>query len=236
MKLRPILFSTPMVLALLAGIKTQTRRIIKPQPIDDTENSGYVFSGDHETAYRNDMHHAPWQERFTIHSKYEVGDVLWVRETYHELDPVHVGTGESKYVYRTECVDDFNDAYRLDYIKQGFPYQWKPSIFMPFDACRLFLELVSIRVERLNEISEEDALAEGVARTQVTYACSGASTSLRFQDYKQRYDIHHPMHKWCHSAKHSYQTLWKKINGPDSVAANPFVWVYEFKQVKKPII
>jgi hypothetical protein len=133
MKFIPILFSTPMVQAILDGKKTQTRRIVKPQPQDVTHyEDGTVV----------------WHPN-VIKSPYEVGDVLWVRETffctkYYEHTPLFKDKG--KYVYK--ATENFIGLHK-----------WKPSLFMPKKACRLFLHVKNIRVELLQDISEQDAIA-----------------------------------------------------------------------------
>jgi hypothetical protein len=94
---------------------------------------------------------------------------------------------------------------------------WKPSIFMPKAACRIFLEITDVKVERLQDISEEDAINEGVELLP----------NNRYKYYLSEYFD-------CINAVHSFQTLWKSINGAESWEANPFVWAIEFKQITKP--
>lgn len=96
---------------------------------------------------------------------------------------------------------------------------WKPSIHMPKTACRIFLEITNARVERLQDISGYDVLREGVGKPLPT-ARSMTQASI---DYKSAEP----------QLKKEFQTLWQKINGPDSWEANPFVWVIEFKQTAK---
>lgn len=139
MKFRPILFSTEMVQAILAGRKTQTRRIIKPQP---TQIGGLWRLDKKQASNRpfNEWHNHP----FGIHSPYgQVGDVLWVRETFYK------SLIDDSYQYKA----DRNYSHGIS---------WKPSLFMPKAAARIFLRITNIRVERLQDISEEDAKAEGI--------------------------------------------------------------------------
>lgn len=235
MKLRPILFSTPMVLALLAGDKTQTRRKIKPQPIDNTEVDGNFFAGDHSGYVKVDGH-PHWRDQFVYQfAPYEVGDVLWVRETWAITTNINK---QEDWPDRPHLILDPGDPdqvviYRADGFWQwldddGFTTErsfWKPSIFMPYAACRIWLEVVSVRLERLQDISEADAVAEGV----YCYAQDDPTQT----DYKNY--LHKGDDDWGFvTAKQSYQSLWDSINGKGAWDENPYVWVIEFKRVEKP--
>lgn len=136
MKERPILFSAPMVQAILEGRKTQTRRVVKPQPDEDglaKIKDEFVWQDTNGREYRS-SHGAP-------------SDMLWVRETWVHCDGVNY--------YRADTTPDGDE------IRKRYGIKWKPSIFMPRDVCRLFLEVVGVRCERLQEITEDDAEAEG---------------------------------------------------------------------------
>jgi len=144
MKERPILFSPPMVQAILAGRKTQTRRIIKPQP-KGWNPSGLVTDGN--DTYKTGMCywclHGDQDYSEERKSPYGVsGDRLWVRETWAEHP-------EGRILYRA------TDLYEE-------PLRWRPSIFMPHSASRITLAITGVRIERLQEISEKDARKEGV--------------------------------------------------------------------------
>lgn len=192
---RPILFSGEMVQAIRSGRKTQTRRVITPQP--DREFFGPKTYHPSVTDRRGDMRPGPEQfgifdtcGEWSIRCPYGCpGDRLWVRETF------------------AVCADS-NIFYRAD----GKPdpwngVKWKPSIFMPRNASRITLEIRNVSVERLHDIDEEDAAAEGYPGTNV--------------DGK-----HIP---W--SARGWFEALWHSINGVKSWDANPFVWVVGFKVV-----
>lgn len=140
MKERPILFSGPMVRALLAGTKTQTRRVVAERAL----NGG------------GDWNRHPDFVRVTRCPYGQPGDRLWVRETWAALkNPTTLRLkGAAK---RSDHI-----SYRADGELMGFDFCWRPSIFMPRWACRLELELTQVRVERLQDISEGDAKAEGV--------------------------------------------------------------------------
>jgi hypothetical protein len=187
--MKPILFSTPMVQAILAGTKSQTRRIVKP-PFSDWITDENI--------------HSEWAKGLEDQCKYgQVGSVLWVRETfciYHDPD------GTSGYYYKEQA----NEVEKRR-------VKWKPSIFMPREACRLFLEITDIRVERLQDISEEDAIAEGVEKL-------GNILLWTYKDYLTNNQVRQ------YSARQSYMSLWDKINGPGSWEKNPFVWKITFKK------
>lgn len=188
MKEHPILFSAPMVRAILAGRKTQTRRVVK-LPLKDPdfgcEIAGCEVGG------------------FLIRGRYDLckygapGDRLWVKETFKENDP------PSGWLYRATHVEG---GYRD-------PAPWKPSIFMPRAASRITLEIVRVRVERLNDISVGDAVAEGME-------------SVRDEWMGALGDFDETL-----SAVDLYEVLWESINGVGSWKKNPWVCVLEFKRV-----
>lgn len=223
---KPILFSAPMVRAILRGEKTQTRRIINPQPIEDSE-SGYVFDGKHKSLYKNDSTHEDWRIRFIKDwSKYKIGDTLWVRETFTILEPEHCEGMSERFYYKADH-HETNEDWRLECIRYGYPYKWKPSLFMPRSACRIFLKLKKISIERLNDLSREDAIAEGVEHLyEKFHFCE------RYKDYSGVtngfFDDNNRV--GCSAPEASYRSLWAKINGFDSLNSNPFVWVYEFER------
>ena len=152
---KPILFSTEMVQAILEGRKTQTRRLhgldeIKKNPNDWTF---YYFSKDDKRTFA----HFRKQEDNKIKSifgtsPYQIGDILWVRETFFNCSSF------KEYPLFSEIKGNF--CYKTnDFIGC---HKWKPSIYMPKKAARIFLEVTNVRVERLQDISEEDVIAEGV--------------------------------------------------------------------------
>jgi hypothetical protein len=172
MKARPILFSTPMVQAILEGRKTQTRRVVKPQPGDHPDDDGHV------------LYRCPYGQ---------VGDVLWVKETY----------AYARYDF-DHIADQF--IYKSDYSDHFVYWKWKPSLFMPKSAARIFLKITNVRVKRLHHISSTDIKSEGAHYTI---------------DY---YD----------SLLDAWQSLWQSINGEQSWNGNPYVWVIEFERIDKP--
>lgn len=198
MKERPILFSGEMVRAILEGRKTQTRRVVKPElPNKPTEISGKSWGNVNGGFYYCGVK-CPFGRQ---------GDRLWVRETWAG------NQGDIRYRANRDSLHNFK--------------KWSPSIHMPKWACRLVLEIVSVRVERLNDITEGDAQQEGVLLSVQTEAVKHFAPHLPpiiWRDYEDQ-------GAYCETAKTSFKTLWQSINGPDTWAANPWVWVIEFKRV-----
>lgn len=205
MKEVPILFSAPMVQAILSGKKTQTRRIVKQQP----HGFGcWVLQG----IYWLFPNVNPYMK---IKSRWNPGDILWVRETWYN-DAVF---GAPSFYYKAD--DSFNDQFERHKLGQVGPFKWKPSIHMPRAACRLFLKVNDVRVERLQDITEEDAIAEGVG--------AGFQMNSGYPDYQ------HIKNGVCEltqdTAVASYASLWDSINGCGSWDQNPWVWVIEFERI-----
>lgn len=209
MKERPILFSAPMVRALLAGTKTQTRRVVKRplmclcnHPIEHhIEHQGWTTLGAC----------APFQrDWFASPCPYgQPGDRLWVRETWqHSNHPYGPADESCAIFYRA---DYWDDPHGMDGEKspEGKYREWRPSIHMFRWASRILLEIVSVRVERLHDISEADALEEGITYNDIP---NNGLDPMRARTW--------------------YRRLWDSINGPGSWDANPFVWVVEFKRAK----
>jgi len=204
-----------MVQAILEGTKNQTRRIVK------NNNSLYAskFSElDFNDAFVEGFNisdkclkakHLINDTRQLVLSKIETGDILWVRETF--IPPLGYGT-INNYLYKT----DYSNL-------RGA--KWKPSIFMPKEACRIFLEVTIVRVERLQEISNEDAKAEGI---QNHYLLKDSGYT-----HYTRSDKFIPFGE-TDAEITSFLSLWISINGAESLDANPWVWVYDFKRVEKP--
>ncbi|WP_308920532.1 hypothetical protein [Janthinobacterium sp. J1-1] len=229
MKEHPILMNGAMVRATLAGTKTQTRRVIKlpPAPAALGEWLASTIGGENggRTAAGNEvpLQVVIWHTRTgeTIGCPHgQPGDRLWVREAFAKTT-VCQALGQEWTVYR-ECDN------RTDY---GGP--WKPSIHMPRAASRILLQIVSVRVERLNDCSEADALAEGVAPNWIGPLDKGPNgrggEGWPGDDY-----LHYTNGADgdpAYSARESFESLWESINGAGSWDANPWVWVIEFKRV-----
>jgi hypothetical protein len=231
MKERPILFSAPMVRALLDGSKTQTRRVLKQATGPSLSVGIEDESGVAELSWLsgNGPGHDVCETIKRVPCPYgQPGDRLWVRETYFAFGrwetrfSAKKGRDEWHFVDMTmECGKTY--AYAADGAPHDFkkgnqrstitPAWWKrPAIFMPRAACRITLEITGVRVERLQDISEADAIAEGLTCKSGLYATPGEI--------------------WHIDPRKAYRDLWESINGPGSWDANPWVWVIEFKRVQ----
>ena len=209
-KFKPILFSTPMVQAILEDRKTQTRRIIKPQPSLINDNIHFNFEKEYYLTKEQLLKKAPIQP----------GNVLWVRETWFPT--------RFDYKYLLAMGANGHIKYRADGDydpkKDCVGRSWKPSIFMPKEACRIFLEVTEVRVERVQDISEDDSKAEGI---RGIYNVVPKNHNDCWLDYTHG-------HRGFDSPVHSFRSLWLSINGQESWEASPWVWVYEFKRIEKP--
>lgn len=185
----PILFNTEMVKAILDGRKTQTRRIIKPQP---TASGGFLANVIPLWLYP--------QEYINKYCHYRIGDRLWVRETFDTA--LNIIKREDDVFYKA----DYNDT-----MPKGI-YNWKPSIFMPRWASRINLEITDIRVQRIQDITEEDAIAEGITKIQCDCGDCIDSTIIG-----------------------AYQDLWNSINSKQGYGwdINPCVWIINFIRISR---
>jgi hypothetical protein len=164
--MKPILFNTEMVRAILDGSKTQTRRILKPQPpewigklygpemytpaIEDKD--GYIVPGDDiYGVYDN-------SGDYGTKCPYKPGDILWVRETWLKADDGIYYKADIKVLSESEDM------------RKAYGYKWNPSIHMPKGAARIFLRVTGVRVERLGDITIQDMIQEGVKVDDITTA------------------------------------------------------------------
>ena len=213
MKELPILFSTPMVQAILAGNKTQTRRIVKPQPIvcDDARGGHYwpsnaVQSMVHVEKELQD-YDGIWRGLIDDCNPFGgVGDRLWVRETFRLYDSDECPHAD----FPCGCPRNGTPLYKASHdCSDG--EKWKPSIHMPRKAARLFLEITNIRIERLNDITSEDAKAEGF-----DYSTHPSAIEMGY----------------AIGAKTNFRVTWEQIYGQNEWNKNPWVWVVEFKVIQ----
>jgi len=193
----PLIFSTEMVRAILTGEKTQTRRIIKPQP--EQVRQDILAKGG-----LSDNHGK------VIKIKYQPGDRLWVRETY-------TLTGENKNIpfYKTYALNELIGTKYTD-------LKWKPSIFMPRKYARIWLEVVNVRVERVQEMNHQDTIDEGVSATEL-----GAVM------HEER--IRHTQENVIKYSRIIFAKLWDSMNARRGFGwhKNPWVWVIEFKKIQR---
>lgn len=231
MKEIPILFSGSMVSAILAGRKMQTRRIVKPQPNYITEN--LAFGGWWGTINKT----GAGKEFKCRYGK--PGDLIWVREAFAVTTNVNnienwpgrphksYDDGYTALIYRADGPWDWCD-------EEGFSTEksyWKPSIHMPKDAARIWLRNTGVRVERLNDISEKDAIAEGIE-------CHKPVPGDGLPEYKNyQYGQDQYWGGFQNIGKlrtflnpdFSFRTLIQSIHGPEVWNENPFVWVISFE-------
>lgn len=251
MKERPILFSGPMVRAILAGQKTQTRRLVTvpgqgrkrrlPGGDEFEEQDGRLLFRDHDEEWHD--FEAAWDCPYA-----EVGDKLWVREAFavgtilpirylygplRDLEfrkhgggaptgpiDLRVGHTDGNVYYREHPTSPAELAASPGFTsyRSTSPESWRPSIFMPRWASRILLEVVAVRVERLQDISEADILAEGV-----TVDAVAKWTNTPWSDMPT---LHHAM-----------RVLWDSINGARAGAdwaSNPWVWTLTFRRLEAP--
>lgn len=182
-----------MVKAIIDGRKTQTRRIVKPQPYSNLDDWFYnkgrcVYGLPNGSEICTELL-GIWD----VCPYGKTGDFLWVRETFKTVETYLEPDFFGKYLYRA-----MGDT----------PDKWKPSLFMPKEAARIWLEIVDIKIERLHDIAEGDAVKEGINLNN----CSG---------------------DWKHTPVQEFELLWEKINGIESWNENPFVWAISFKVLSK---
>lgn len=193
---KPMLFSAPMVRAILDGRKSQTRRVVKPQP-PLRFNSGdvAVISNGTEFAWSridgNTKEAFPPDPKPGIHPPHPVGSRIWVRETWrNHSDNIIVYAADKCTREGMVCKDPFD-------------VKWSPSIHMPRWASRITLEVTDVRVQRLQEITKQDVIAEGIEGLE---------------------DVHAGWHQ-------PFAQLWESIHGPGAWEQNPWVWAYTFRSV-----
>lgn len=207
MKERPILFNGEMVRAILDGRKTQTRRILgnkKVWPSDIIQDTDWIDGKEVSLGFESDDH--GWLNTELMCPYGQPGDRLWVRET-HAIVP-RTAYAQSTGVEQVASPFDSHDAavFREGW-ERSKPGRWRPSIHMPRWASRITLEITAVRVERLQDISEEDAQAEG----------AGIPLTGHDDDF-------------CRGV---FMELWKSVYGAESWKLNPWVWVLEFKRLER---
>lgn len=232
MKERPILFSAPMVRALLDGSKTQTRRVVKYQPPEDIAPPIHVERYAPVTIDRHGDE-VPGAEIFGAYDESgewgtkcpygEPGHHLWVRES------LKADYDESGYILGYAYSADGAKVARChglaEWASDGMAFAHLarpggvPSIHMPRWASRITLEITGVRAERLQDISEADAIAEGID----SRPHAGSDRAI--------WRVYGTVDTYTSDPVSSYQSLWESINGDGSWAANPWVWCVEFRRV-----
>lgn len=212
MALKPIIFNTEMVRAILNGRKRQTRRLVRNIPLqapyfEDVDGIPHACDGDGVWHPAADF--CPIQK----------DDVLYVRETWDRY--VDGSTGETVYIYRTHC----KNRKILEDVG-GYKIKWRPSIHMPKEAARLFLRVAGVRCERLRDITARDAFNEGTGRLFLEDIAYGD------KDYECDLDDEYGM------AREQFAWLWESTLKKGDLErygwwANPWVWVIEFERIDK---
>jgi hypothetical protein len=257
MKERPILFSAPMVLSTLDGSKEQTRRTLKPQPVpaDRPEIMGpwHWWNGKRGARDRfvtGSRDEADFARELAVHCPYGVpGDRLYVKERWQFADWTEDGMpwiryaadGATKFFDSgtvpeawgerlTDTWADLSAPANVAIDGKAADRRWRPSLFLPRWASRITLEITDVRAQRLQQISEDDARAEGVefdvwdqalvARDYSTSECWLQTWSDRMTRYVRIEQL----------ARASYRTLWESINGAGSWALNPWVFAISFRR------
>ena len=228
----PILFSAPMVRAIQAGRKTQTRRIVKlphnnplgqwePTTIGG-ENGGRTAAGETVPLQAAIWHTRTGDGMVSPHG--QPGDRLWVRETTRSRLLQNQFTGEPTNALCGAYVADDEPVLNPDGFDLAWWYSRKtcPAIHMPRAACRIELEVTGVRVEQLNDCSFEDALAEGIPdyRQLLGDECINGETA---DECARRL-------RW---PQRQYAQLWDEINGAGAWDTNPWVWVIEFRRLNQ---
>lgn len=220
MKERGMIFNGEMVRAILDGRKTQTRRIIKKQP--ESSEFGLRYIAESSLAKEVGMYFWSQSDACGVKSRSnpfacpygKPGDRIWARETWADAG----GSAPDLKLYRANYPEHVPSHY--ENVPPVDEIRWTPSIHMPRWASRILLEITDVRVERLNDISEEDAMREGIdadrlAESQDNYDCI-ADHNMTGRP----------------TATGAFKYLWESIYGEESWNANPWVWVISFKRVE----
>ena len=243
-KIKPILFNSQMVRAILDGKKTETRRIIKPQPVMPLS---YIFAGSSSDVgkwhypdknawecwgekYKRPDNFPKEDEKRLWKAPYNADNILYVRETWSPLYKNETSDEVVGYMYKEQTLEEYDRMYPdgKDYY---WPGKWKPSIHMPKEAARIFLKVTDVCVERLQGITVQGAINEGLVSPCCMCGkvkdkkCPGSSILLKDCSIE---NIDQPFKElWDSTIRYPY----KKIYGWD---ANPFVWVIKFEKCEQP--
>lgn len=251
---RPILFSGAMVRAILDGRKTQTRRVAKlpEQRTRRGEWESIELGGDgcFDRFGRRITEVTPGLAHSItgacVGAPFAVGEQLWVRETWGLRKHFDFTDWHRRSLRAVDSLPpEWMLDYRADWNEEHEPNFWRPSIHMPRWASRITLEVTGVRVERLNDISEEDAKAEGVEvhmmpeEWRAVRQQHGRNEAITFDREPSAdliaalrlRDVTHVPARPVRSAVAGFRSLWESINGRGSWDANPWVWVVEFRRV-----
>lgn len=227
-----MLYATPMVQAIQEDRKTKTRRTRGLEDLVIYTDSGYIFFKKHTV--KLDIH--TWKEEILKYCPYgQIGDLLWVKETFYAFGHWIEDEETNKWSFVDETLirglsycyyDNPPQNVRIKRTEGACYWYKRPSLFMPKVAARIWLEITDVRVERLKDISEIDCIAEGIEHT-ATALYQGHSEKY-YKDYCNFYSTEKLF------PAESFKSLWISINGEDSWSKNHWVWVISFKKVNKP--
>jgi len=209
MNSKGILMSTDMAFALLNHTKTETRRTRGLGEINANPNDwhGELFTNEKGILVANFVNRASGEHKEVKNPFGSKGELLYTKETYQNLEPIDGGL-----VYKAS-------PNGKDWAEQDEEWKWEPSLFMPRKYARLWLEIKSISIERLHQITQEEAINEGIHKIET-------DNGYAYKDYLSEHNI-------CFHPVNSFETLWESINGKDSYQQNPWLWVIKFKVVSK---
>lgn len=226
---RPILFNEFSTKANLAGRKSETRRANgfdptpkKPDGINVNPDEWYLLDFDANTNEALFIDKEDAEKTTKVKCPWKRGDLLWGRETVCPRHPDHMPFEEDPaYFYRANCIEE-SEEIRKQYIEAGYDYRWRPSIQMPKAAARQFAICTNVFPQRLNDITEEQAIAEGVevapAMDELPEFAWNNYNKYRVQNHDSR----------CLSAIDSYRSLLERMNSPEWVKKNPWLWVVQY--------
>lgn len=239
-KPKGILFKGPMIKAILENRKTVTRRLGGLEEL----NAGYYRDRISKVECRDGVwcfwevgHGSSAVPVFHAKPPYQPGDILYCKETFTPCSSYKPGTELTGVTFKDGGQQFKNGQYfppLREYAAGAWDgIKWRPSIFMPRWAARIWLEVVSVRVERLNAITETeaDAIAEGIPWCNFEHNLTDHCEKCRAVLYPSGVDGG----SWVHCPPLEYRNLWNSISSPGSWDANPFVWRIEFKRVERPV-
>lgn len=212
MAIKPILFNTEMVRAILDGRKDATRRIVKGFIPDDAVWGYTAFTPKGYISCRGTFADGYGEKFFKLPC--EPGDILYVRETWMDYAGLTM--------YKADC-----DIYRLDSLNLA-GFGWHPSIHMPKEAARIWLKVTNVRVERLKDMTDNDALKEGAEGVRCDHAGLGAYGCTDCMNTG-----------WLEPPLLEFMGIWNSTIKKSDIDrygwyANPWVWVIEFERCEKP--
>lgn len=227
--MKGICFKEPLFHKVIEGTKTQTRRMITPQP-EYSDRVGMIYKGlcygigfnNPKDAYYNFSNHSKA-------AKYKVGEKVYLKEPYilyqEEYQESKTSQSGIQYAYK------FGNHLSIEEITGKSDSKWKNKLFMPESAARYFIEITAVRVERLQDISDEDCMKEGIEVVRrAGHAGENNPSGLCF-DISQKWDY---QYSCSESAPwKAYAALINKINGKGTWEKNPWVWVYDFELINK---